>query len=87
MNSCSHLDAAAGRAAEPLGDSCKECDDLGHPWVHLRACVTCGNVGCCDSGPGRHATAHHRATGHPVMRSIQPGESWRWCYVDQLMGY
>jgi uncharacterized UBP type Zn finger protein len=60
------------------------CFESGHrDWVHLRQCLTCGNVACCDSSPRRHASGHHRETGHPVMRSIEPGEAWRWCYVDE----
>lgn len=51
-------------------------------WAHLRMCLTCGHVGCCDSSPHQHATAHFQLTGHPVMRSIEPGETWRWCYID-----
>lgn len=62
---------------------CEECLRLGTPWVHLRLCLTCGHVGCCDSSPGRHASAHAHAIGHPVVRSMEPGEDWRWCYVDQ----
>ena len=54
--------------------------------VHLRVCLTCGHVGCCDSSRPMHATAHHRETGHPVMRSAEPGEAWRWCYVHELLG-
>jgi CPA2 family monovalent cation:H+ antiporter-2 len=56
---------------------------MGERWVQLRMCLKCGHVGCCDSSKNKHATAHFRATGHPVMRSIQPGESWKWCYVDR----
>jgi Zn-finger in ubiquitin-hydrolases and other protein len=56
------------------------------PWVHLRVCLTCGHVGCCDSSPPRHATVHFQQTGHPVMRSAEPGESWRWCFVHELLG-
>jgi CPA1 family monovalent cation:H+ antiporter len=55
-------------------------------WVHLRACAECGKVGCCNSSQGNHAEAHFHETGHPVMRSIEPGEAWRWCYVDELIG-
>ncbi len=55
-------------------------------WVHLRVCLTCGHVGCCDSSGPRHATAHFRRTGHPVMRSAEPGEAWRWCFVHELVG-
>ncbi|HEV7655736.1 MAG TPA: UBP-type zinc finger domain-containing protein [Mycobacteriales bacterium] len=56
------------------------------PWVHLRVCLTCGHVGCCDSSPARHASVHYERAGHPVMRSAEAGESWRWCFVDQLLG-
>lgn len=65
--------------------ACEECTLLGeHHWSHLRICLTCGHVGCCDSSPRRHAAAHFEETGHPVMRSVEPGEVWRWCYVHQL---
>ena len=66
-------------------EGCEECLALGTPWVHLRLCLTCGHVGCCDSSPGRHATGHFHATGHPVVRSQEPGEDWGWCYVDEVM--
>ena len=56
------------------------------PWVHLRVCLTCGHVGCCDSSPQRHASGHQRSTGHPVMQSAEPGEDWRWCFVHELLG-
>jgi len=58
---------------------------MGSPWFHLRICLECGKVGCCDSSPNRHATAHAHESGHPLTRSIQPGEDWSWCYVDELM--
>jgi CPA1 family monovalent cation:H+ antiporter len=64
---------------------CQDCIAAGQRWVHLRLCLTCGHVGCCDSSRGRHASAHHRETGHPVMRSLEPGESWRWCFVDDQL--
>jgi uncharacterized UBP type Zn finger protein len=70
---------------QPSGDGCVECLKLGMRWVHLRECLVCGHVGCCDSSVGRHATKHFHATQHPVMRSIEPGEHWGWCYVDELM--
>lgn len=82
---CAHL-TAAGAAAEPapLTPDCQGCAELGEQnWAHLRMCLTCGRVGCCDSSPRQHATAHFHQTGHPVMRSIEPGERWRWCYVHQ----
>ena len=64
-------------------DGCEECLRLGTPWVHLRLCLSCGHVGCCDSSPGRHATRHAHTTEHPVAASFEPGERWAWCYVDQ----
>lgn len=68
---------------EPAG-GCAECLAQGGHWLHLRLCLTCGHVGCCDSSPGRHATAHFHSSSHPVMRSYEPGEDWWWCYVDEL---
>ena len=62
---------------------CEECLKTGSRWVHLRLCLTCGHVGCCDSSPGRHATRHFHQTAHPVIASFEPGERWAWCYVDQ----
>jgi CPA1 family monovalent cation:H+ antiporter len=83
---CEHLVAVAGHHPEPTSQGCEECLREGLTWVHLRLCLTCGHVGCCDSSIGKHATAHFHRTGHPVMRSFEPGEAWRWCYVDELMG-
>jgi uncharacterized UBP type Zn finger protein len=54
-------------------------------WVHLRMCQSCGHIGCCDNSPGKHATAHHQETAHPIIRSAEPGEDWSWCYVDEAM--
>ncbi|SDY36581.1 ubiquitin-hydrolase Zn-finger-containing protein [Micromonospora pattaloongensis] len=84
--SCPHLHTVG--APEPqIADACQDCLAEGNTdWVRLRACLTCGHVGCCDSSPYRHATRHFRDSGHPVMRSVQPGESWRWCYVDEVLG-
>lgn len=62
---------------------CEECLRLGAPWVHLRLCLTCGRVGCCDSSPMKHARAHAYAATHPIVRSLEPGEDWRWCYIDE----
>jgi len=78
---CSHLDQI--REVVPSGEGCKECLELGDRWVHLRLCLTCGHVGCCDSSKNRHASRHAAETGHPIVRSFQPGEDWRWCYVDE----
>ncbi len=69
--------------APPQTTGCAECLKTGTRWVHLRLCLTCGHVGCCDSSPGRHATRHAHQTAHPVMASFEPGERWAWCYVDQ----
>ena len=77
---------AAGRAGPNTPDGCEECLRDGTRWVHLRLCLTCGHVGCCDSSTEKHAAAHYDETSHPVMRSIEPGEAWRWCYVDDLLG-
>jgi hypothetical protein len=62
---------------------CEECLVAGTPWLHLRLCLTCGHVGCCDSSPMKHAGKHAHAIRHPIVRSFEPGETWRWCYVDQ----
>ena len=73
-------------AASPsFAKGCEDCVPLGDSWVHLRECLLCGHVGCCDSSKNKHATKHFHATKHPVMRSVQPGERWGWCYVDELM--
>lgn len=82
---CEHLGAAPRIVTPSTPDGCAECLRDGTRWVHLRLCLTCGHVGCCDSSPGRHATAHFHETGHPVMRSFEPGETWRWCFVDELV--
>ena len=68
----------------PRTQGCEECLRLGMRWVHLRVCLTCGHVGCCDSSPGRHATRHFHTTGHPVMASMEPEEHWAWCYIDEV---
>ena len=81
--SCGHSTGLG--PVEPSGPGCKECLETGGRWVHLRVCMSCGHVGCCDSSPGKHATGHHQETGHPVIRSAEPGETWGWCYVDELM--
>jgi uncharacterized UBP type Zn finger protein len=85
VSSCTHLDQVelAELPAEVAG--CEECLASGDRWVHLRMCQTCGHVGCCDSSPNRHATAHFAATGRPIVRSAEPGEDWSWCYVDEVM--
>lgn len=82
---CSHLDATVDPAPEPnTPDGCEECLATGSRWVHLRLCVACGHVGCCDNSPNRHATAHFHESSHPLIRSYEPGEDWWYCYVDEL---
>ena len=66
-------------------DRCLECVAAGDRWVHLRICLTCGHVGCCNDSKNRHATAHFHTTGHPIIQSFEPGESWRYCYVDDVV--
>jgi Na+/H+ antiporter len=82
---CAHLESAPAPGV-PGDPFCAACASEGTTPVHLRMCLSCGAVGCCDSSPGKHASKHHTATGHPVMRSIEPGETWRWCYEDDLLG-
>jgi uncharacterized UBP type Zn finger protein len=82
-STCSHLDQI--RDVKPSAAGCEECLKMKDRWVHLRMCLTCGHVGCCDSSKNKHATKHFHATSHPIVRSIEPGERWRWCYVDELM--
>jgi tellurite resistance protein TerC len=79
---CAHLGEV--RDVRPRSQGCEECLKTGDDWVSLRMCLSCGKVGCCDSSKNKHASAHFRASGHPVMRSIEPGESWKWCYVDRM---
>jgi uncharacterized UBP type Zn finger protein len=82
MDECRHLAELPRPEPAPCGDTCPECLAAGvHP-VQLRLCLQCGHVGCCDSSPLRHATRHFEETGHPVMRTFEPGENWRWCYPD-----
>lgn len=89
MTVCTHADAVDLDVdpQPPVGAdgrrSCGDCLTEGTRWVHLRLCMTCGHVGCCDSSPRRHATAHAGAVGHPVVQSFEPGEDWLWCYVDE----
>lgn len=84
--SCKHLAHPWKSVDASSPDTCAACIAEGLTWVHLRKCLKCGNVACCDSSPGNHATKHFHNTRHPVMRSYEPGETWRWCYVDQQLG-
>jgi tellurite resistance protein TerC len=83
MATCTHLDQI--RDVQPRTQGCEECLKTGDRWVQLRLCLSCGHVGCCDSSKNKHATAHFHASGHPIIRTLQPGDSWKWCYVDKLM--
>jgi len=83
MAPCTHLSQI--RDVKPrTPNGCEECLKLGMRWVHLRLCLSCGHVGCCDNSIGKHATAHFHATEHPVIKSFEPGEGWKWCYVDSM---
>ena len=82
MARCTHTDQI--NDVSPNTNGCEECLKIGGSWVHLRLCLTCGHVGCCDASIGKHATKHFRATEHPIMQSIEPGESWGWCYIDEV---
>ena len=79
---CTHLDQIRVTSASAVG--CQDCLAVGDTWVELRLCVGCGRVGCCDNSKNQHATRHFQASGHPLMRSYEPGEDWWWCYLDEL---
>jgi uncharacterized UBP type Zn finger protein len=81
---CTHLDQVKLSELPASVDGCEDCLREGGVWLHLRICLTCGHVGCCDDSPNRHATAHHHASSHPIIRSIEPGEDWSWCYLDEV---
>ena len=82
-NGCTHL----GEIQEvlPSADGCEDCLKIGDPWVHLRICLICGHAGCCDNSKNKHATKHFHQIGHPLIQSLEPGESWLWCYTDQAL--
>jgi uncharacterized UBP type Zn finger protein len=79
---CHHLEQIKVTATDK--HVCEDCIKTGDTWVHLRLCLSCGHVGCCDSSKNKHATKHFRKVGHPLIRSIEPGENWTWCYVDEV---
>ncbi|MEU6079502.1 UBP-type zinc finger domain-containing protein [Streptomyces sp. NPDC047108] len=85
MSECPHVPGLPRPEPTAVGETCLDCRADGSDYVHLRLCLQCGHVGCCDSSPARHATRHFEDTGHPVMRSYEPGESWRWCFLDQTI--
>jgi hypothetical protein len=84
MATCTHLDHVTILQLPDSVAGCEDCLATGGEWLHLRICLECGKVGCCDSSPNRHASAHAHASGHPIIRSLEPGEEWSWCFVDQV---
>jgi hypothetical protein len=82
--SCTHLDHVLVTELPAAVDGCEDCLATGGRWLHLRICLECGHVGCCDDSPGRHATAHGAESTHPIIRSLEPGETWSWCFVDEV---
>ena len=80
---CTHLDQIT--ITQTSTHVCEECIRMGDRWVHLRMCLVCGNVGCCDDSKNKHATQHFHTTGHPIMQSLEPGENWQWCFVDKVI--
>lgn len=85
MPACAHLESAPSSVDPDSTEGCFDCLQEGSRWVHLRQCLDCGHIACCDSSPRRHASRHFRTVGHPVVRSYEPGESWRWCYLDEAL--
>lgn len=83
MAYCSHRKEI--KPVHPKSKGCEECLKMGDSWVHLRLCLSCGHVGCCDSSKNRHATKHFHSARHPIMRSLEPGEDWGWCYIDEVI--
>jgi uncharacterized UBP type Zn finger protein len=83
MPTCTHLSQVKITQLPASVDGCVDCLASGGKWLHLRICLECGHVACCDDSPNRHATAHAEGSGHPIVRSLEPGEEWSWCYVDQ----
>ena len=81
MTTCTHIDQI--RDVSPEASGCVDCLAIGDSWVHLRLCMSCGHVGCCDSSKNKHASAHAQAAAHPIVESYEPGEDWFWCYVDE----
>ncbi len=83
MGSCSHL-SEISNVTPKTPNGCEECLKMGDRWVHLRLCVTCGHVGCCDDSKNKHATKHFHSTNHPIIKSFEPGEDWGWCFEDEV---
>ena len=84
VNTCNHIENADRNISVNTPEGCEECLKTGDSWVHLRLCLECGHVGCCDNSKNRHATKHFHKTGHPVIKSFEPGEDWEYCYVDDI---
>jgi len=84
MTTCTHLDTIKVLQLPDSVAGCEDCLREGGVWLHLRICLGCGHVGCCDDSPSRHASAHGRASGHPLIRSLEPGEDWSWCFDDEV---
>ncbi len=85
MPGCTHLDHVHVTELPESVDGCEDCLRSGDPWLHLRICLECGHVGCCDDSPNRHASAHAKSSDHPIIRSLEPREEWSWCFLDELM--
>ena len=83
-DACSHLDQIDLQIEPDSTEGCSECIAIGSGWVHLRMCMSCGHVACCDTSPNRHASKHAASSGHPIVRSLEPGEDWLWCFEDEL---
>jgi len=79
---CTHLETI--RDVAPSASGCEDCLKVGDDWLHLRECLACGHVGCCDQSKNKHATKHFRSSGHPIIASFEPGEDWKWCYIDEI---
>jgi Zn-finger in ubiquitin-hydrolases and other protein len=84
MAGCTHIDSVTVTQLPESVDGCEDCLREGGVWLHLRICLGCGHVGCCDDSPNRHARAHHETAGHHLIRSLEPGESWSWCFEDEV---
>jgi uncharacterized UBP type Zn finger protein len=83
MQGCGHISQT--HSVKPNTQGCEECLKSGDSWIHLRLCLSCGHVGCCDSSKNKHATKHFHSTQHPIVRSLEPGENWKWCYIDEVL--
>ena len=84
-NECDHVQMVKVVADRNRVKGCEDCLEIGGRWLHLRVCLTCGHVGCCDSSPNRHARRHWETSGHPIIQSVEPSESWAWCFVDETL--